>query len=99
MISGNHEQIVSLSCSVSGLDHAAAFYNPTTQKVTIVGHNMASSPVTINGKIDNLPVEVTSMSVYQTNASVDFQQRPAMPVVGGTFQLTVPADTFFSLSN
>ena len=39
------------------------------------------------------------MNVYETNASVDFQQGTAVPVNRGRFQLTVPADTFFSLSN
>jgi O-glycosyl hydrolase len=88
-----------LTNSVSGLSHVVAFYNPTTQRVTIVGHNTASSPITVNGQIDNLPVAVSSMNVYETNASVDLQQLAAVPVNRGTFQLMVPADTFFSLSN
>ena len=92
-------QMVALSGSVSGLDHTVAFYNPGTQKVTVVGHNTASSPITIVGQINNLPVEVTSMSLYQTNASVNFQSGPPVPVAGGRFQLTVPGDTFFSLTN
>jgi O-glycosyl hydrolase len=92
-------QMVSLSDSVSGLDHAVAFYNLTTQKVTIVGHNSASSPTTISGQINSLPLAVTSMNVYETNIHLNFQQGSAVPVAGGIFQLTVPADTFFSLSN
>ena len=92
-------QMVSLSDSVPGLAHTVAFYNPGTQKLTMVGHNTGSSPITISGEINNLPIQVTSMSVYQTNASVNFQQGPAVPVAGGRFQLTVPGDTFFSLTN
>ncbi len=92
-------QTLFLTNSVSGLSHVGAFYNPTTQRLTIVGHNTASSPVTVNGQINNLPVTVSSMNVYETNASVDLQQGAAVPVNRGTFQLTVPADTFFSLSN
>jgi hypothetical protein len=46
-----------------------------------------------------VPVAISSMNVYETNASVDFQQGKAVPVDRGRFQLTVPADTFFSLSN
>jgi hypothetical protein len=39
------------------------------------------------------------MNVYETNASMDFQLGTAVPVARGRFQLKVPADTFFSLSN
>ena len=92
-------QTLFLTNSVSGLSHVGAFYNPATDRVTIVGHNTASSPAIVNGRIDNLPVAVSSMNVYETNASVDLQQVAAVPVNRGTFQLTVPADTFFSLSN
>jgi O-glycosyl hydrolase len=92
-------QTLSLTNSVSGLSHVAAFYNRTTQKVSIVGHNTAASPVTVNGQINNLPVDISSMNVYETNTSVDFRQGPAVPVKGGSFQFTVPADTFFSLRN
>jgi hypothetical protein len=53
----------------------------------------------VNGQINNLPVAVSSMNVYQTNASMDFQQGTRVPVDTGRFRLTVPADTFFSLSN
>jgi hypothetical protein len=92
-------QTLSLTNSVSGLSHVGAFYNRTTQKVSIVGHNTAASPITVNGQINNLPVAVTSMNLYETNAKVDFQQGGVVPVNRGSFQLTVPADTFFSLSN
>jgi O-glycosyl hydrolase len=92
-------QTLSLTNSVSGLSYVVAFYNRTTQKVSIVGHNTAASPITVNGQINNLTVAVSSMNVYETNTSVDFQQGAAVPVTGGSFQLTVPADTFFSLSN
>jgi hypothetical protein len=59
----------------------------------------AASPVTVIGQINSLPVAVSSMNIYETNTSLDFQQGAAVPVNGGSFQLTVPADTFFSLSN
>jgi hypothetical protein len=92
-------QTLSLINSVSGLRHVAAFYNRTTRKLSIVGHNTAAAPVTVNGQINNLPVAISTMNVYETNANVDFQRGAAVPVNGGSFQLTVPADTFFSLSN
>src|SRR4029077_19754142 len=92
-------QTLSVTNSVSGLSHVGAFYNRTTQKVSIVGHNTAVSPVTVNGQINNLPVAVSSMNVDETYPSADFQQGAAVPVNGGSFQFTVPADTFFSLSN
>ena len=92
-------QTLFLTNSVSGLGHVGAFYNPTTHRVTIVGHNTASSSITVNGQINDVPVAISSMNVYETDASMDFQQGTAVPVDRGRFQLTVPADTFFSLSN
>ena len=90
-------QTLAVTDSISG--YVDAFYNPATKKITIVGHNTSSSAITVNGQMNNLPVGVSSMSVYETNANVNFEQQPAVPVSGGRFQLTVPADTFFSLSN
>ncbi len=90
-------QALAVTDSIPG--YVDAFYNPTTKKITIVGHNTSSSAITVSGQINNLPVNVSSMSVYETNASVNFEQEPAVLVSGGRFQLTIPGDTFFSLSN
>ena len=47
-----------------------------------------------------MPLTITSLLVYFTNSTTNFQSQSSVPVsTSGTFTLTVPADTFFSLSN
>lgn len=90
---------ISVTDSISGLD-AAAFYLGSSGQVSIIGHNSSGSTVTINGQLKNLPVTVTSLAIYLTNTSTNFQRGADVPVsIGGTFAATIPADTFFSLSN
>jgi O-glycosyl hydrolase len=75
-----------------------AFYDPASGKVSIVGHNTGTAAITINGQLQHLP-EVISLALYRTNASVNLQRGTDIPVVGGAFSVTIPADTFFSLTN
>ncbi len=88
----------SLSTSVGGLT-ALAFYSTAAGRVSIVGHNTAGSPVTINGRFNNLPVTVDALVLYQTNSSLNFQRGNDVPVAGQSFSASIPADTFFSLAN
>ena len=88
---------IAVNSSISGLT-VLAFSNPTNGQVTIVGHNTGSSAVTINGQLQNLP-SVNSLALYQTNSSLNMQRGADVSVIGGAFSVTVPADTFFSLTN
>jgi len=88
---------IAANSSISGLT-VLAFSNPTTGQVTIVGHNTGASAVTINGQLQNLSAP-NSLMLYQTNSSVNLQRGTDVPVVGGTFSVSIPADTFFSLTN
>jgi len=88
---------IAVSSSISGLT-VLAFSNPTTGQVTIVGHNTSTSAITINGQLQNLSVP-NSLMLYQTNSSVNLQRGADIPVVGGAFSVSIPADTFFSLTN
>jgi O-glycosyl hydrolase len=92
-------RLYSVTTSAPGLDHIDAFLHPTTGKVAIVGHNSGGAPVTLKGQLLNLPVGLSSLNLYQTNATVDFQQGPAIPLRNGGFVVTIPPDTFFSLGN
>jgi len=85
--------------SVSG-GSTVATYNAPVGQVSVVGHNTKSSSITINGQLKNVPLTVTSLLVYFTNSTTNFQSQGSIPVnASGVFTLTVPADTFFSLSN
>ncbi len=90
---------ISANDSVSG-GNTVAFYNPTNGQVSIVGHNTNGSSITINGQLKSLAATVTSLQAYFTNSTTNFQSQSSVPVsAGGAFTVTVPADTFFSLSN
>jgi uncharacterized repeat protein (TIGR01451 family) len=83
--------------SISALGKVVAYYNSTTGKITIIGHNTGSSSIAINGQLLNLPA-ISSLAIYQTNSSVNLQRGTDVPVTGGTFTVTIPADTFFSMT-
>jgi O-glycosyl hydrolase len=86
------------SDSISNLDTTVAFYNAVTGKISIIGQNSGSSAITINGQLLNLPA-VGSLALYTTNSSVNFQRGADVPVTANTFSVTIPANTFFSLTN
>jgi O-glycosyl hydrolase len=91
---------ISVTDSISGLGNVVAFYQLAAEQVSIVGHNSGGSTITINGQLKNLPVTVASLAIYLTNATTNLQRGPDVPVsTGGAFAVTIPADTFFSLSN
>ena len=88
---------IGVNNSIPGVT-VVAFYHPLSGQVSIVGHNTGPSPVTINGLLQNLPI-VNSLALYQTNTSLNLQRAADISVVGGTFSVSIPADTFFSMTN
>jgi O-glycosyl hydrolase len=91
---------IALTTALSGLNKSLAFYDAASGKIAIVGHNSGSGSVAVSGQLRNLPVAVTALASYQTDSGTkDLQRGADVPVSGGNFSLTVPADTFFSLSN
>ena len=84
--------------SISGLGTTVGFVHAASGKVTIVGHN-EGGPITIQGRLLNVPT-VTSLAVYVTDSGARSLQRAAdVPVSGGQFVVTIPADAFFSLTH
>ena len=83
--------------SIPGVN-VVAFSHPLSGQVSIVGHNMGDSTVTINVLLQSLPI-VNSLALYQTNVSLNLQRAADISVIGGTFSVSIPADTFFSMTN
>jgi hypothetical protein len=75
-----------------------SFYDATTGKFSIVGHNTGGSAITINGQLQNLP-NISSLSLYQTNSSLNLQHMNDVVLNGELFTATIPADTFFYFIN
>ena len=75
---------------------ALSFYDTSTGHFSIVGHNKGSSEITINGELQNLPA-INSLSLYETNPSLNLQRMKDVVVNGSLFTATIPADTFFYL--
>ena len=88
---------IGVNNSIPGVT-VVAFSHPLSGQVSIVGHNTGASPVTINGLLQSLPI-VNSLALYRTNASVNLQRAADILVVGGAFSVSIPADTFFSMTN
>jgi VCBS repeat-containing protein len=92
-------KVVDISGLSSSLGNTVAVYNQTTGEFSIVGHNTGSSSFTINGQLQNVPIVIDSLALYETNQSINLQRQPDVAVADGTFSVSIPADTFFSLTN
>jgi ABC-type uncharacterized transport system involved in gliding motility auxiliary subunit len=73
-----------------------AFFHPTTLQVTIVGRNASTEELTIVASLENLPT-ISALQFTLTDASLNAEGRPEVPVTGNTFAVTVPAGSTFTL--
>ncbi len=65
--------------------------------VTLVGQNLSAASLTLSGTLSGTPA-VASFAQFRTSASEDFVRGADVAVVGGSFSLDVPADSFFTLT-
>ncbi len=75
-----------------------AFRHPATGRLTIVGRKAGSGTITVNGTLTNLPVGVSTLESYRTNASLSLQRGADVAVSGNAFSLTVAGNTVFTLA-
>jgi O-glycosyl hydrolase len=75
----------------------AAFHQPDTGRITIVGQNLGTTPVTVVGKLENLTA-VGSLELYQTTATQDLVRGPDISIVDGSFVAEIAADSVFTLT-
>jgi chitodextrinase len=74
-----------------------AFSHPTTGQLTIVGRNTASNSIIVSGTLASLSGTISTLELYQTNASQNLAQGTNVTVTGGAFSVTIPANTYFTL--
>jgi hypothetical protein len=74
-----------------------SFYNSSTGRFSIVGHNTDTSPTIIHGQLLNLPA-ISSLRLYLTNSSLHLQRIGNIAVNDDLFTVTIPADTFFYMA-
>ncbi len=74
-----------------------AFNHPTTGQLTIVGRNTASNSIIVSGTLASVSGTISTLELYQTNASQNLVRGTDVTVNGGTFSVTIPGNTFFTL--
>ncbi|HET8559507.1 MAG TPA: Ig-like domain-containing protein [Marmoricola sp.] len=72
-------------------------FRDSSDRVTLVGLNTSSTPMTVNGTIAGVE-GLSTLRYYQTNAAVDMANSVDVPVTGGAFATSVPPDTLFTLT-
>jgi hypothetical protein len=77
--------------------HVVAFTDPASSQLTVVGHNVSATALTVQGTISGM-APLASLHLYETNPLMDLAQLPDVPVTAATFNFDVPADTFFTLT-
>ncbi len=73
-----------------------AFYNPNSGQVTLTGVNSRSVATNLTCVLAGLPA-VPAMNLYYTSSNVNLANGGQVPVSGGSFSITVPADCVFTL--
>lgn len=76
----------------------AAFKDPATGAVTIVGRNPTGNAITINGTLANLPTTGT-LAFYQTTQSLNLSRGADVVVTAGLFSVQIVPGSVFTLSN
>ena len=74
-----------------------AFYDPASQRVSIVGINKKPYPVTLNGTLANLPA-ISNFEMYYTNNTENVHKDADVTVKGKTFKTIIPANCIFTLT-
>lgn len=89
-------QMVDVQTSKPTLE-AVAFVHPATGALTIVGQNTASTTAVIGGSVAGVS-GVSTLHYSQTNSGSNMAAGADVGVAGGTFTVSVPANTVFTLT-
>lgn len=87
---------IQANASLNGVS-TLAFVNDATGTLTIVGMNTNSSAQTLTGSLVNVTTPA-SLALYQTTSTQNTAAAGSVPVSGGSFSVTVPADSIFTLT-
>jgi O-glycosyl hydrolase len=85
--------------SIPALARVVAFVGPAPGRVTVVGRNAGGSDLELVGRLDGLTTVPAALDVHVTDGgSRDVEPQADVAVTGGTFRVTIPPDSFFTLS-
>jgi len=76
----------------------AAFHDPVTKSLTIVGINTSGNAITVNGDLKNLPA-VGHFEMYHTNSAENMQKDAEIKVSAQYFRFAVSANSIFTLKS
>ena len=91
-------QRIRVSGSSSPFSPVLAFKHTGSGQVTIVGINTSAKAATLDGTLASLP-DVSGLDLHYTSATANLAYAGAVPVNGGTFSATIPADCVFTLTS
>lgn len=74
-----------------------AFYDPSSKRISVVGINRKTTPVSLNGSMKNLPA-INKMEMYYTDPVKNVYKHPDINVKNRSFKTTIPANCIFTLT-
>jgi O-glycosyl hydrolase len=89
-------QLIDTTSSKPAIE-AFAFVNTSDGRFTIFGRNTSSSTQVLGGTLANVPA-VGPLHYIQTNGSSNMAKGADVPVSGGSFTVSIPANTVFTLT-
>jgi hypothetical protein len=75
-----------------------AFARTNLGQLAIVGVNTSTSPATLTVTLTNLP-SFTNLELFYTDSTANLYDAGPIAVGNGTFQVTAPADSIFTVAN
>jgi O-glycosyl hydrolase len=90
-------QRIEVGGSSSPFSPLLAFKHTGLGQVTIVGINTSASAAPLSGTLASLPA-VSGLDLYYTSPTANLAHAGTVPVTGGTFSVTIPADCVFALT-
>jgi len=77
-----------------------AFRHPVSGRLTLVGRNISSSAITVNGTLSGLPTSMSPFEFYQTDvANNNFLRGSDVVVTNGSFSFRAPVNSYFTLTS
>jgi hypothetical protein len=86
------------SSSSSGSISTEAFYDQSSNTVTIVGKNSSASAITLSGTLANVGTQTSLEAYYTDTGSANMLQQSNVVVSGNAYTYTAPANSVFTLT-
>ena len=74
-----------------------SFYHPASKRITVIGINSKTNPVSFNASLKNLP-EIHKLEMYYTDQVKNVFKQTVVEVANGSCKTTIPPNCIFTFT-